>query len=318
MPGRQNADSGATPGQSVSRSVGRNNFTSLNATQISRINTNVNSSFRNASADRLAAARNVGNGFGYKYGNAHWNKWASGVHGSWNPHRFHNCFTPRFWATNFCHFSWPRSCYWWGSSPWTYWWNTPTWGGVCNWFPTYDWSTPNYYAYGPGGNVVYSGGYVYLNDLPIASTEDFAASAAKIAEVPVPENPDEQTEWLPLGTFALSAGEDDKDPERVLQLAVDKDGIISGTMTNQKTKQTFPIQGRVDKETQRVAFTIGDAKDVVFETGIFNLTQQQTPVLVHGEGREETYLLLRLEQPKEGGEVPANSPAPAPPQPMLP
>jgi hypothetical protein len=86
----------------------------------------------------------------------------------------------------------------------------------------------------------------------------------------------------------------------VIQLAVDKDGIVSGTMHNKTTNQTFPVQGRVDKDTQRVAFTIGDAKDVVFETGIYNLTQQQTPVLVHGDGREEIYLLLRLEQPKDG------------------
>jgi hypothetical protein len=93
-------------------------------------------------------------------------------------------------------------------------------------------------------------------------------------------------------------------------------------MVNKTTNQVYPIQGRVDKETQRVAFTIGDAKDVVFETGIYNLTQQQTPVLVHGEGREETYLLLRLEQPKADGSAaaaPANpglvapGPAPAPP-----
>jgi hypothetical protein len=84
----------------------------------------------------------------------------------------------------------------------------------------------------------------------------------------------------------------------VLQLAVDKDGIVSGTMHNQETNQTYAVQGRVDKETQRVAFTIGDSKDVVLETGVYNLTQQQTPLLAHGDGREETYLLLRLDPPK--------------------
>ncbi len=29
---------------------------------------------------------------------------------------------------------------------------------------------PYYYGYGPGGNVVYSGGNVYMNDVPIATT----------------------------------------------------------------------------------------------------------------------------------------------------
>jgi hypothetical protein len=173
---------------------------------------------------------------------------------------------------------------------------------------------------------VYSNGYVYMNDQPIATTEDYAASAADLANVPPPANPDQKTEWLPLGTFALSENEADKDPSRVLQLAVDKEGVISGVMFNKKTNQTIPVQGRVDKETQRVAFTMGDAKDVVFETGIYNLTQQQTPILAHGDGREETYLLLRLEQPKDGaapGPAAVAPPAggaaaPPPPQPMLP
>ena len=132
--------------------------------------------------------------------------------------------------------------------------------------------------------------------------------------MPTPANPDAPAEWLPLGTFALSENETDKDPSRVVQLAVDKDGIVSGTMHNKATNQTFPIEGRVDKETQRVAFTVGDAKDVVFETGIYNLTQQQTPVLVHGDGREETYLLLRIEQPKtDGSAAPIGPPAGGPP-----
>src|SRR5437764_9490493 len=149
-----------------------------------------------------------------------------------------------------------------------------------------------------------------MNDVPIATAADYAASAAELAAVPTPANPDAATDWLPLGTFALSESETDKDPARVVQLAVDKDGIVSGTMFNKTTSQTYPIQGRVDKETQRVAFTIGDAKDVVFETGIYNLTQQQTPILVHGEGREETYLLLRLELPKtDGTAAPPGSPA---------
>jgi hypothetical protein len=58
------------------------------------------------------------------------------------------------------------------------------------------------------------------------------------------------------------------------------------------------VQGRVDKETQRVAFTIGDKSDVVMETGIYSLTQPQTPVLVHyGADRTENYLLVRLDPP---------------------
>lgn len=279
----------------ISRQGGSANWRNLQVSQLNRINNNFNVAFRNNAS---IAANRFNNGFGYGFnGNPYWNNWAGGVRGYGHFHNFYNCFTPRFWATNYCHFPWFRSYYWWGARPWTYWWGCPTWGGLTSWFP-WGWSTPYYYGYGPGGNVVYQNGYVYVNDQPIATAEDYAASAAELATVPTPANPDQAVEWMPLGTFALSEGENDKDPSRVVQLAVDKDGNISGTMANQKTNQTYPIQGRVDKETQRVAFTIGDNKDVVLETGIYNLTQQQTPVLAHGEGREETYLLLRLDPPK--------------------
>src|SRR4029453_11051699 len=100
-----------------------------------------------------------------------------------------------------------------------------------------------------------------------------------------------------------------------------KDGNVSGAMTNQKTNQTLPVQGRVDKETQRVAFTIGNNKDVVLETGIYNLTQQQTPVLAHGEGREETYLPPPLDPPKTEdakAAAPATPPPPAPDKTLVP
>jgi hypothetical protein len=308
---------------SVSRSPA-GNFRNLPASQINRINTNVNTSFRNTTVVNNSSNVNVNNvnnvnvavRGGNFAGNAHWNKWAGGIHNHCNFNRFNGCFNNRFWATNYCNFPWARSCYWWGARPWSSWWGWPSWGLVGNWFPSYGWSDPYCYDYGPGGNIVYSGGYVYMNGEEIATVQDYAASAAALAEVPVPANPDQPTEWLPLGTFAFSAGEHDTDPSRVVQLVVDKDGIVSGTMVNQKTQQTYPVQGRVDKDTQRVAFTIGENKDVVFETGIYNLTQQQTPVLAHGEGREETYLLYRLEAPKD--DAAAARTTPEPPKPLLP
>jgi hypothetical protein len=271
----------------------------LNQVNVTRIQTSVRQAWRNdlgvVGAGRAAFNR------------PYWNGWAGGVRGNWRPNRYYHCFTPQFWATNYVYFPWPRFYYWWTPRPWTYWWSCPTWSTYQSWFPSWGWTTPYSYDYGPGGNVVFSGGYVYLNDQPIATAEEYAASAAALAEVPPPANPEQPAEWLPLGTFAVSEGEEDKDPSRVLQLAVDQAGNVSGTLVNQKTGRTYPVQGRVDKETQRVAFTIGDNKEVVLETGLYNLTQQQTPVLAHGEGREETYLLLRLEPP------PAEDAPPAPP-----
>ena len=80
-----------------------------------------------------------------------------------------------------------------------------------------------------------------------------------------------------------------------------QDGVISGTYYNQLTDATYSVQGNVDKQTQRVAFTIGSNNDVVMETGIFNLTQDVAPAIVH-HGTQQTdtnYLLVRLDAPEE-------------------
>jgi hypothetical protein len=63
----------------------------------------------------------------------------------------------------------------------------------------------------------------------------------------------------------------------------------------------------VDKQTQRVAFRIGESESLVAETGLSNLTQDEAPLLVHfGPEQTEDYLLVRLEQPEEG-EPPAST-----------
>jgi hypothetical protein len=60
----------------------------------------------------------------------------------------------------------------------------------------------------------------------------------------------------------------------------------------------LPVYGQVDKKTQRAAWTVGDRKDVVYEAGAANLTQDQTTMLVHfGKDRTQQWTLVRLQQP---------------------
>ena len=90
-------------------------------------------------------------------------------------------------------------------------------------------------------------------------------------------------------------------------MAVSKEGIISGTLFNTATDTTQAIQGQVDKETQRVAMRFGDSEDIIAETGLYNLTQVEAPVLVHfGPEKIENWLLVRLDDPApdDAGEVP--------------
>jgi hypothetical protein len=192
----------------------------------------------------------------------------------------------------------------WWNHPWNYWWGFATWDALGAWFPTWGWTEPAYYDYGAGGNVVYQDNNVYVNGTDVGSDADYAESAAQLATVdPAQEQTTDDTDqWLPLGTFAVETSASDTSTTRQLQLAVDKAGIISGTMHNSSTDKMYVVQGRVDKQTQRAAFTIGDKSDVVMETGIFNLTKPQTQVLVHfGPTKTETYLLVRLDPPKEAG-----------------
>ena len=44
----------------------------------------------------------------------------------------------------------------------------------------------------------------------------------------------------------------------------------------------------------------------MYETGLYNLTQEQTTLLVHfGKDRTEQYKLFRIEQPADGGNAPS-------------
>ena len=111
--------------------------------------------------------------------------------------------------------------------------------------------------------------------------------------------PADKTEWLPLGVFALSRG-DTGVSNTVLQLAVSKEGVISGTYYNSDTDIARPVKGTVDKKTQRAAWTFADGKDtnIVMEAGINNLTQDQTEALVHfGKDITQQWLMVRLQKP---------------------
>jgi hypothetical protein len=214
---------------------------------------------------------------------------------------------------------------WWGYQPWgnyypySYWYGNPGWNTYAG---MYGWNQPYYYDYGTGGNVVYQDGYVYVNGQPVGTYADYSNSAAALATVdPAHVAPTDPKDWTPLGTFSVATTAEDNKPTRVAQLAVNKAGLVSGTWYNAATDKAYTIQGRVDKDTQRLAFTIGDNHDLVLETGMYNLTQQEAPVLAHlGPDQTANYLFVRLPEPKEDPNAqPANGqPAtgqPATPQP---
>ena len=105
---------------------------------------------------------------------------------------------------------------------------------------------------------------------------------------------------MPLGVFAITQDGEPTgaDPTMFLQLAVSKQGVISGTFQNTATNTVKAVEGMVDKQTQRAAWTAEGESRPLMETGIANLTQDSTAVLVHfPDNTTQRALLVRLEQP---------------------
>lgn len=238
---------------------------------------------------------------------ARWNYWGSNVRNGWRGYHYHGGWFAAGWWNGHAHVigDWHYG-YCFDRHPYSYWWTVPTYAALTNWFtwsvPSYAWSQPAYYDYGQGGNVYYEDNTMYVDGQAVGSAEDYAASAAQLATVepPADEADAEQEDWLPLGTFAVSTSEKETEPTRIVQLAVNQQGIVSGTVYNTATDQAQTISGQIDKETQRVAMRIGESDNVVIETGLYNLTKDEVPVMVHfGADKGDYWLLVRLEAPED-------------------
>jgi hypothetical protein len=156
---------------------------------------------------------------------------------------------------------------------------------------------PIYYSY--GDNVYYRDGSVYYGEQAVATEEQYAAEAEAIA-TSIPNIKPTEKDWMPLGVFAMTADGEPTgaDPTLFLQLAVSKQGIVSGTLQNTATKSVQSIEGMVDKQSQRTAWGAAGKTRPLMETGIANLTKDTTPALLHfPDGTTQQWLLVRLEKP---------------------
>lgn len=175
-----------------------------------------------------------------------------------------------------------------------------TWAALTGWF-SFGWGQPSYYYYGE--NVYYQGDIVYYGDNAVCSAEEYAQQAEQIVSS-APETAPEQSEWMPLGVFALTQDgqASGPDPSLFLQLVVNKEGAISGTFNNSATDTTQTIEGMVDKKSQRAAWTVAGKTRPLMETGICSLTEDTAAALVHFEdGQTQQWLMVRLEDPENAG-----------------
>lgn len=194
-------------------------------------------------------------------------------------------------------------------------------------------------------NVTYQGDTVYVNGQPYGSSQAYYQSAQQLASQayaqgqadayatqnaanayaqnssssypPVAPNVTSQAsgasgggDWAPLGVFAL-AEPGQSQSNMMLQLAINKDGIVRGNYLNQLTNERSQIYGALDKKTQRVSWTIGQNNSTVFDTTIGDLTKDDSQILVHyGPDNTQEMALIRLNQPADGSSDNQSTPAP--------
>ncbi len=172
-------------------------------------------------------------------------------------------------------------------------WHAATWNSVGSWMSYYP-STPVYYDY--GNNVTYQNNDVCVNGQDVGTSQQYYDQASQLATTGAQADASSDADWMPLGVFALTKTDQSKS-DVTIQLAVNKGGVIRGNYTDTVTNTTQTVQGSVDKQTQRVAFTVGDNTTNVVETGLYNLTKDEAPCLLHfGADRTEQWLLVRLSQ----------------------
>ncbi|MDR1054110.1 MAG: hypothetical protein LBL39_08035 [Planctomycetaceae bacterium] len=210
------------------------------------------------------------------------------------------------------------------------WWHRPYWYDTCDWFDTvfltsFLWSgTSNTYVYYPyyyGNNVVYSGDMVYVNGIPYVNSAEYYRQALELSQTadalvkaetendpqtivinqPEQINPQNDDTWLPMGTFAFLTLENENTDgtpdiaQPIIQIATNKLGQIRGNFVDEKNNIIRQMIGAVDPKTQRVALRFVDNDKEVWECGLWNLTQDTLPVLIHyDEKRVEQKTLVRL------------------------
>jgi hypothetical protein len=212
------------------------------------------------------------------------------------------------------------------------WWYRPSWNDTWGWFgPGFFVGATvgnalNPYRYDYGNNIIYSGEMVYVNGVPYVSAAEYYRQAAQLANttpiiiqketvikevnqndaVPdaaeqaepksVPNAPVKaEEEFLPMGSFTLLDAEGKEKPDILIQLATNKSGQIRGNYSNEKDETVKQLAGAVDSKSQRVALRFADDDKTVLECGLWNLTQDTVPLLVHLDEKEtEQWTLVRV------------------------
>jgi hypothetical protein len=159
-------------------------------------------------------------------------------------------------------------------------------------------------------NVTYNNENVYVNGQPAGTQAAYYQQAQQLAQTGITQanlaqaqpqtNAMSPQNWQPLGVFAL-AEPGQTSSNMLMQLAINKDGIVEGNYYNQLTNESSQVYGSLDKKTKRISWTIGTNANTVFDASLGDLTKDDSSVLVHyGPTNTQRMALIRLQQPAQG------------------
>jgi hypothetical protein len=146
--------------------------------------------------------------------------------------------------------------------------------------------------YDYGDTIIYEGNTVYVTNQPVCTGKEYYQQAAGIAQSGSVAVSNDKDDWLDVGTFSV-VPPDGSNAVAAVQLGINKNGVVRGNWFDMSSSENHIIKGSVDKQTQRVAWTVADTGEVC-ETGLDNLTKPESPLLVHydADTSETMYLVF--------------------------
>ena len=145
-------------------------------------------------------------------------------------------------------------------------------------------------------SVVYENDGADEDDVPAPAADSDVDAAEEVVDQHVTAD-SSSAQWLPLGVFALVQG-GQKDANVMVRLLVSKEGVLQGSYYDALSGSALPLAGSIDRESQRVTWTVGESRTPIFETRLGDLVEDQGLLLVHfGQGRTQQWALVRLAKP---------------------
>jgi hypothetical protein len=165
--------------------------------------------------------------------------------------------------------------------------------GLAGWL-----AVPSVWAVG-GGTTVYS---TQVQASPATGEPTDAVSAesgtpaAASAPVQAGSQPAGDTEWMPLGVFGLMP-DGQAQATRLVQLSISREGTVRGSHYDMVSDDVQGVQGAVDKQALRIAFSIGATAKVVFRGPLGELTKPDARVTAcFPDGKTASWRMVQVKQ----------------------